>query len=146
MLKTLTALAAGITFALSYLQWRLARKEASFDSYYDRLKLANECITAAGLKAAGTPEAELDHLRNMVVFAQLDNFEYIFGKYQLNFVDYNLVERAVRTIRSDCDQPWFRDKVLYWIGKGEGQQVAKGYLAVTRELARLVVRQSELGI
>ena len=85
-------------------------------------------------------------LCNMVVFAQLDNFEYIFGKYQLNFVDYDLVERAVRTIRSDCDQPWFRDKVLYWIGKGEGQQVAKGYLAVTRELARLVVRQSELGI
>jgi len=135
------ALAAGATFIVSYFQWQLARHEISFDKFYEKLNITNQTINACGLKEARDHAAEIDHLRNMRVFAQLDTLEYVLGKYRLGFVEFDLVDRAIRTFRSDCDIPWFAEKVLHWIGRTEGEQVAKGYHAETRKAARYIVGQ-----
>jgi hypothetical protein len=137
----LAALAAGATFIVSYFQWQLARHEISFDKFYEKLNITNQTINACGLKEARDHAGEIDHLRNMRVFAQLDTLEYVLGKYRLGFVEFDLVDRAIRTFRSDCDIPWFAEKVLHWIGRTEGEQVAKGYHGETRKAARYIVRQ-----
>ncbi|TIL42788.1 hypothetical protein [Mesorhizobium sp.] len=145
ILKALAAAAAGATFLLSYAQWRLARHEVSFDKYYDRIDIVNQAISNSQLKEELGDAGYRDHLRNMRVFAQLDNLEYILGKYKLNFVELDLVDRAVQTFRSDCyldrspDIGWFSDKVLFWIGDDEGRQIALGYHAHTRKAARYIV-------
>jgi hypothetical protein len=139
--NALAGIAAGATFALSYVQWHLARHEISFDKFYEKLNITNQTINACGLREAKNPGEEIDHLRNMRTFAQLDNLEYVLGKYRLGFVEFDLVDRAIRTFRSDCDIPWFAEKVIFWIGAREGAQVAKGYHAESRKAARYIVGQ-----
>lgn len=140
MLKILATIASSAAFILSYLQWRLGRHEITYDKYYDRVKFANDYIHLHELKEAERVGSETDHLRNMRLFAQLDNLEYIIGKYELNFVYFDLVNRSIQTFRSECDNKvWFCEKVYHWIGKNEGEQVAKGYRANTRKAARYIV-------
>src|SRR5215207_4011563 len=79
----------------------------------------------------------------MRVFAQLDNLEYVFGKYRHQFVGFDILDRAIRTFRSDCDVPWFSEKVLYWIGRTDEERVAKVYHSETREAARYIVAQCQ---
>ena len=132
-------MAAGITFVVSYIQWHLARHEISFDKFYDRLSIANQYVNAVGIKER---DDDLDHHKNMRVFAQLDNLEYMLGKHKLKFVEFDLVDRAIRTFRSECYQLWFPEKVLFWIGETEGKQEARGYHADTREQGCSVLLKS----
>lgn len=140
ILKTLVALAGGAAFILSYSQWRLSRQGAAFEKYYDRVQGVNASINSQySVEYENNYAMKLDHYKNMRVFAQLDNLEYVLGKLSMSGVDLDLVERAVRAFWSDCNShPWFREKVLFWIGRTEGLEMSKGYHHRTRTVARLV--------
>jgi hypothetical protein len=140
--RILATVAAGLAFAFTYVQWHLGREEASYDKYYDRMKLVNEHIDAAGREYARlrelAPKEEpaswlLDHHRNMITFAELDNLEYVLGKRRLNYVEDDLVERAVRTFKAQCAQAWFCEKVRFWT-----VQTELGYRPRTRAAARFL--------
>jgi hypothetical protein len=152
-LKGLTAIAAGFAFALTYIQWQLARHEVSFDKYYDRINIANQAIDKNEAGETPVDGQQIDHLRNMRVFAQLDNLEYIIGKYRLDFVEFDLLDRAIRAFRSEChvdrengDIGWFSNKVLFWIGEEENQQIALGYHSATRKAARYIVERVSVAL
>lgn len=141
--KAVAAMGAGATFIVSYAQWQLARRETSFDKYYERLNVINNYIKDRGNVEARCEGARLEHARNMQAFAQLDNVEYVLGKHRLNFVDGDLVERALRAFLSDCRQDWFRFKVFQWVGAADGQQAAMGYHKITCDVARCIARHCE---
>lgn len=133
--KALVTTAAALAFVLTYAQWHLGREETSYDRYYDRVRLANDHIDKAGQEGARlrgaapptTPQAPLagvssellDHHRNMIVFTELDTLEYVLGKRRLDYIDDDLVERAVRTFHGRCAEHWFVDKVRYWSARPE---------------------------
>lgn len=144
-LEALAAAAAGVAAALGYLQWRAARHEVSFDTYYDKLDTANQKFDAWRVEALRDDAARLrDHLNTMFVFAELDNLEYVLEKLKLGYVRQELAERAVRNFRSRCgdrtDGPEFCGKVLWAVGKREGEQVVQGYEETTREAVRDIVK------
>lgn len=115
-LKGLSAIGAAGIFLLTYIQWRLARQEASFEKYYDRMAVTIENIRQCGLEEAGEDRNQrLDHLRNIRVFNQIDNIEYVFGKYRLGYIDTDILDRAIRNFWSECQQDWFVDKVVFWL-------------------------------
>jgi hypothetical protein len=140
LLKVATAVSGALVLVLGYLQWREIRHEISYDKYYDRLAGVNERFNAYRLDALAADAAEKrSHLNTMFIFGELDLLEYMLGKRRLGYVREELAERAIRSFRSRCaDRPFCND-VLYWIGREEGGQVARGYERVTREAARLII-------
>jgi hypothetical protein len=140
-LEALAAAAAGVAAGLGYLQWRAARHEVSFDTYYDKLDTANQKFDAWRVEALKEdPGALQSHLNTMFVFAELDNLEYVLEKLKLGYVRQELAERAVRNFRSRCaDGTAFCDKALWAVGEREGLQKAQGYERTTREAVRHVV-------
>jgi hypothetical protein len=73
----------------------------------------------------------------MLVFAEIDNLEYVLMKYRLGYVNFVLTNRSIRTFRAQCAKENFRKKVIFWLGKNDDEQVAKGYELCTRVAARL---------
>lgn len=140
-LKAMATVAAGATFFLGYVQWHLSRHETSFDAYYNRLATVNSYIDEIGKAQAGGDAGKLlDHYWTMRVFTQLDSLEYVLGKYRLQFVNIDIVERAVRSFRSECDEAKFRQEVSGWLGgDGELRPNRLGYAASTREAAAYIV-------
>ncbi len=114
LLNGLSAIGAAGIFLLTYIQWRLARQEASFEKYYDRMVGTIENVRQCGLEEAGEDRnRRLDHLRNIRVFDQIDNIEYVFGKYRLGYIDTDVLDRATRNFWSECQQDWFVEKVVF---------------------------------
>ena len=140
LLKIASAISGALVLVLGYLQWREIRHEISYDRYYDRLAGVNERFNAYRLDAlAGDPAEKRSHLNTMFVFGELDLLEYMLGKRRLGYVREELAERAIRSFRSRCGDPNFCRDVLYWVGRHEGDQRARGYERVTREAARLII-------
>jgi hypothetical protein len=50
--------------------------------------------------------------QDMYVFTELDNLEYALEKYRLGYMTLNHANRALRTFRSRCLSPLFRESVL----------------------------------
>lgn len=147
LLAILATVAAGIVFLWGYVQWHLGREEASFDRFYDRIGAANVYRNLAGAEAARLAELKppnlesplLDHHRNMIVFTSLDTLEYVLAKHRLNYVDRDLLERAVGTFRAHCAEAWFRSKTLLWTDGGVG------YRERTRTAARFLADKAQDG-
>lgn len=126
--KAFSAAAAGVALLYAYLQWRAARHETSYDRYYDRLEIANRRSDAARLKELeGDTKATQDHLHTMFVFAELDNLEYLLGKYRLRFVRADLACRALHGFTSRCEDRRFREAAVVWV-----QRDGIGYEPSTR--------------
>jgi hypothetical protein len=137
---------AVVFFGIGYgfVQWNAARHEVTFDKYYERIDMGNERINDRRLaQYQGNKEATVDHYFNMLVFAEIDNLEYVLGKYRLGFVNFELTNRSIRTFRAQCDDVAFREKVLFWLGVTDQEQVAKGYEKDTRVAARFLVGHAE---
>jgi hypothetical protein len=136
-LKALSTIAAAAAFLVAYWQWKLAREEASFEKYYDRMNTTIDFVDKCGLEEAGdSREARLSHVRNMRVFNQLDNLEYVLGKYRLGYISTDIVYRAVRNFKTECAQDWFRTKTLEWLNQIEA------YTRDTKCAARYIVDES----
>lgn len=141
LLDALVSIGTLIGLTLSYIQWRAARHEASFDKYYDKLGTANEAFNIWRQRVLQESEAALqDHLNTMFVFAELDNLEYVLEKYRLAYVKEELAKRALLAFISRCaGDDDFSTRALCWVGKEEGDQQAHGYHRTTREAVRHVV-------
>lgn len=139
-LKVIATVGAALTFGLTYIQWRLGKSEATFDKHYERLRAANDNLDKFWSTVhVASPGLLLDHRRNMLVFSELDNLEYVIGKYNALYADRLTLRRAVRHFWSMCNDPYDperREAVLRWIGKDEASRDAHGYLPVTCAIAR----------
>lgn len=144
-LKAMATVAAGATFFLGYVQWHLSRHETSFDAYYNRLATVNAYIDEIGKAQAGSEAGKLlEHYWTMRVFTQLDSLEYVLGKYRLQFVNIDIVERAVRSFRSECEEAKFKKEVKGWLGgDGKLRPTRLGYAVSTREAAAYIVFRNE---
>jgi hypothetical protein len=141
LLTVASAVSGALVLVLGYLQWREIQHETSYDRYYDRLAGVNDRFNAYRVDALADDDAERrSHLNTMFIFGELDVLEYMLGKRRLGYVRAELAERAIRSFRSRCADPQFCTDVLYWIGREEGRQVARGYERVTRETARLIIK------
>ncbi len=131
--QILGVLGGALAFIFAYLQWRAGRHEASYDKYYDRLEIANRRFDAARLQALKGNEGELSsHTYTMFVFAELDNFEYLLGKYRLRYIRADLARRAVRGFADRCREPAFCAAAAYWVEQA-------GYEDHTRRAVAAVV-------
>jgi len=132
---------------IGYQQWRDARQEASFERFYERLRIANDRRDKLGADPF-----------TMYVFAELDNLEYVIERYKLGYVSAELAGRGLRTFRSRCiqvkhplpngtddtpsqrvEERWFRDEVKWWVENDD----RAAYLSDTRRVARAVLRSIE---
>lgn len=131
--EVLTAVAALATILLAYSQWRESRQEASFEKYYERQEITNRRMEREGERAEKIREekangeadekADLDagweSLFNMLVFAEMDNLEYVSEKYKLGYIKPELACRALRHFYARCIDKHrgkkFRDRAAQWI-------------------------------
>ncbi|HYZ62049.1 MAG TPA: hypothetical protein VE650_06300 [Acetobacteraceae bacterium] len=139
--RTIGTLITGVAFGIGLVQWRAARYEASFEKYYDRLKLANDRFDEARksiLKQPAEAQPLQDHLYTMFVFAELDNLEYILEKHCLRYVHRDLVHRSLRHFSARCRDrdggARFRAEVYRWVGR-QGDNEEAGYQERTRKVA-----------
>jgi hypothetical protein len=99
---------------LGYQQWREAREEASMEMYYERLDIANrrrECAPSAIHKVVKNSIPELareDPAVLMYVYVELDNLEYVAGKYRLGYMRAGQAFRGLRTFQRRCLAEDFR--------------------------------------
>jgi hypothetical protein len=98
-------------FVFGYVQWIMARYEASLDRFYDRLDVANRRlgtmveqawnranpVDMAGFDVYANPPRVGVGLFDMWVFAELDNLEYIIEKYKWGFITAAQACRALNT-------------------------------------------------
>ena len=134
-----TSLVAVVAAVFAYYQWADARREASLEKFYERLKLTNEQYARSEHarqlvghfwdEAEGTPGFD----RRMYTFLELDNLEYMLLRYQLGFVRKRLMWRAIRTFAARCESPPFRALALK-LASGSGYDDKTR--AVTEVLAR----------
>ncbi len=106
--------AAGI---FTYQQWADSRREESLDRFYQRLgevnSLYREWESARDLVphfwefAPGGDETA--HQKQLYVYLELDNLEYMLVRYELGFVSQELLMRALRTFASRMVSKDFRD-------------------------------------
>jgi len=147
--ELLTVFLAGIGLAIGFQQWHDARKEASLEKYYERLDLANrrmEAIYAVGRR--GTSERNyhagclpIGRQQDIVqcglppaavwIYTELDNLEYVLQKYQLGYVDAELMKRALGYFSSLCREiPLFADTARAGADPGSGS----GYRRITKKV------------
>ena len=113
-----TILIGAIAAVFGYFQWADARREASLEKFYERLRLTND-------RYDGWPHARalVGHFwdadggdagfqRRMYAFLELDNLEYMILRYELGFVRERLIWRAIRTFASRCESLPFRRLVV----------------------------------
>lgn len=136
--EALTAVAALSTILLAYSQWSEARHEASFEKYFDRQEIANRKMEREGEKEG--QDAGWESLFNMLVFAELDNLEYVSEKYKLGYIKPELALRAVRHFYARCIDDYrgekFLERAKQWV------QVIS-YEETTRTIVGNVVPQAE---
>jgi hypothetical protein len=115
-----------VGFLIAYVQWRLARYEASLEKYYDRLDVANKRLgTMLDQDWAHIPEggAAFDVYAcpprvgvsyfDLWVFAELDNFEYVIEKYRRGYIEHAQACRGLRAFRKRClTDPTFLRKAV----------------------------------
>jgi hypothetical protein len=147
--RTIGTLITGVGFGIGLVQWRAARQEASFEKYYDRLKIANDRFDEARksrLKEPPDSDGVQRHLYTMFVFAELDNLEYILEKHCQRYVHRDLVDRTIRHFWARCKDgnsgAEFRTEVRRWVG-AEGEDEAAGYQERTRKAASFLARHAE---
>ena len=106
-----TALGA---LVVGFQQWQEARHEISMDKYYDRLDIANkrrENGDGSGYEMMRVkwPEfGEPNVNRMMLVYAELDNLEYVAEKYRLGYMTARQACRGLRTFQGRCLSADFR--------------------------------------
>lgn len=150
--ELLTLFVAGIGLAVGYQQWRSARKEASLEKYYERLDVSNrrmEAIWEAGSRGGGTPyhegslpiQSQQDIVRcglppaAMWVYTEIDNLEYVLQKYELGYVDKELMKRALGFFASLCRQvPLFAATAR----AGANPSSGSGYRRKTKQVVKAV--------
>jgi hypothetical protein len=135
-------------FLLGGKQWREAREENSMDRYYERLDTANrrrECAPESVhtmMKNSIPALAGEDPQVLMYVYVELDNLEYVAGKYRLGYMRPGQTLRGLRTFQRRCLSPKFRQIALTRIREGGDYHrytaaiVERVCDAVTREEAR----------
>ena len=126
---------------LAYYQWIEARREASLEKFYDRLKLVNERYYEwpAARKLVGhfwrNSDDDDEFQRRMYVFLELDNLEYMIIRYKLGYVRKNLLRRAIRTFSSRC----YSDKFCLLATQLVG---GSGYEPRTGQVTRLLIEHA----
>lgn len=98
-------LSGTVALLFGYIQWRRDKRNASSDSYYSRLDMANQRfhdweldrLEGSRKRNSGAicRDEVVDHYHRMFVFAELDNLEYALGKYVQAFIEEELAARAV---------------------------------------------------
>ncbi len=111
----LVAAAAGV---FTYQQWADSRREESLDRFYQRLGQVNARYAqwegARALVPSFWQFAEDDgkhpaYEKQLYVYLELDNLEYMLVRYELGFVSKELLMRALRTFASRMVHKGFRD-------------------------------------
>lgn len=129
--------------AYAYFQWRDARREATFDKFYDRLKIVNEYIhkteAAADLVKHffGNTNDKDSRQKFMYIYLELDNLEYIVGKYRLGYADPRLAVRGLLTFASRCKSSEFCQLVSECVA-------VAGYEKETRKLVNKIIEQVKM--
>jgi len=148
--RTTGTFLTAIAFVFGLFQWKAARREASFERYYDRLKIANDSFDdykEEELTNTARNEEMKTHRFFMFLFAELDNLEYILQKHCLGYVDQILVDRALQHFWARCmDANIGKDlkaAILSRFGE-DGCKEWAGYLPLTRKAASFLANSSEL--
>src|SRR5205085_2217911 len=107
-------LIAAVAAVFAYYQWADARREASLEKFYERLRLTNDRYNEwkHARELVGhfwdLSEGDPGFQRRMYTFLELDNLEYMILRYELGFVRKRLIWRAIRTYASRCESLAFR--------------------------------------
>ena len=123
--ETATMIVALGALVLGYQQWGEARHEASMEKYYERLDIANRRREGATqsvfemMKGSLPALAGEDPTRLMYVYVELDNLEYVVGKYRLGFMSPGQACRGLRTFQRRCLSPEFRKIALLRVRAGD---------------------------
>lgn len=97
-------LGIGVAFAGIY-QWRSAKYEMSIDRFYERLSYTNTKLFEWESSRVLLSEEWVDDKvfqREMYVYLELDNLEYIIQKYQHGFMEPHDAHRALTCFSSRC--------------------------------------------
>lgn len=136
-----TVLITVVAAFFAYYQWTDARREASLDKFYDRLKLINERyyewkeareLVKHFWPISDPASEESDFRRAMYVFLELDNLEYMIMRYQFGYVSSRLLQRAIRTFLSRCRSEDFGKLAVKLV-------TGSGYMQKTAEVTKLLV-------
>jgi hypothetical protein len=151
-------------FIVAYIQWRLARYEASIEKYYDRLDIANRRLNTLVEKSwdhiksmrsgdsgddvaekAGrykfspyaNPEGVGVSLFDMWVFSELDNLEYVIEKYRRSFIELEHMCRGLHAFKGRCKRdPEFMRKASEFCDSAiYHSELRKAVKAIQKELA-----------
>ncbi len=142
-LKVLAVVGAAAAFGLSFVQWQLGRDESTYDSLYDRLKISNDNLDRYWTDVHANDPAELiNHRRNMYVFSEVDNLEYVLGKKRLQYAETVIVRRAVQQFWGLCTSKDKYECLMFWLGADETTRRVMGYEAGTCAAARYIARQA----
>ena len=82
------------------------------DKYYERLEFVNQKMTMM----------EGVNKYDLLVFAELDNLEYVVEKYRLGHISDEQAYRGWRAFRSRCKNPRFCEAATKWVQESEGYQ------------------------
>lgn len=114
---------------VGYHQWREARRELSMERYYDRLEIPNRRQdaqqdsghrTVHEMMESCLPElAGEDPDALMYVYVELDNLEYVIGKYRLGYMKARQACRGLRTFQLRCWSPQFRRIARHRVHAGD---------------------------
>ena len=125
-LTTITFLLAFDALLIGFWQWHAQRLEGSFETYFERLELANRRRLEYRIEV-NRPQPGASHsaqsrqrlaiaLLVFYAFTEMDNLEYAIRKYHLGFMDADLAERALRTFQNRCEMStdfWITTRVVY---------------------------------
>lgn len=97
-------LGIGVAFAGLY-QWRSSKYETSIDEFYKRLSYTNTKLIEWESSRVLLSKEWVDEKvfqREMYVYLELDNLEYIIQKYQHGFMEPHDAHRALTCFSSRC--------------------------------------------
>jgi hypothetical protein len=122
------AFIAAIFAAQQWREDRASRNETSIDTFYARLNITNERLdswpAARELLSAGegyrNMSTDISYEQAMYTYLELDNLEYAMEKYRLGYMTPEQALRSLRTFRSRCESPAFRDLALQCCVPGRG--------------------------
>ena len=117
-----TALFAAIASVFAYLQWQDSRAESSYENFYQRLRIITEQYEADDGCAMNmvshfwrAPSGELKFRESLYVYLEVDNLEYVCGRYSLGYIRNDLFKRALRTFISRCVSAEFCTYALWLV-------------------------------
>lgn len=99
-----TFLGIGLAFAGIY-QWRSSKYEMSIDKFYERLAYTNSKLSeweSPRLLLSEQWDDEEVFQKEMYVYLELDNLEYIIQKYQHGYMEPHDAYRALTCFNSRC--------------------------------------------